>query len=198
MVTFYLIRHGDRVSRSEDTELSSVGLQQVAQTAQYLQDKSIDAIFASPLPRTQQTAQIIADVLQLPFTTDDRLQERIIFDATKGKTFEEFLMEWDKTMVDRMYQPLYGDSAWNAGERMKNVLNELPDNRTYLIVSHGGIIGDLLRNIFSDDTLIFKTDPTSLHSWVDICVCSITEVEKNGDTFELKRVNDTSHLVENV
>jgi broad specificity phosphatase PhoE len=196
MTTFYLLRHGTRVSRSEDTELSDVGIKQAERTAKYLENHTITAIYASPLKRVQQTAQIITTRLNLPITTDPRLQERMIYDGRKGDTFEEFLVEWDKTMGDRKYTPFYGDSAEVAGSRIKTLLDEISDNGTHLLVSHAGSIGDILRNLFPDEALPFRSDPDKSLQWVHISECSITEIQKEGDQYFLKRVNDVSHLLD--
>ncbi len=194
MTTFYLLRHGKRVSRNEDTELSELGIKQAKQVAKYLQKQNISSISASPLFRAQQTAKIIADKLHLPIKTEERLLERMVFDASKEKTFEEFLGEWNKTTADRTYQPLYGDSVNISGERMKSLLDEFDDDKTHLIVTHGGIIGDVLQNLFSDELLPFRSDPTSSLKWVEISECSITELQKKDGKYVLKRASDTSHL----
>jgi len=197
MTTFLLLRHGTRVSRSEDTSLSNVGIQQAIFTAHYLQNRNISYIYASPLKRTQQTASIIARHLKLPVITDNRLSERMIFDKTKGLTFEEFLKEWDKTMINRTYQPLYGDSSVQAGQRLKTVLDEISNDKVNLIVTHAGIIGDGIRTIFTDKRFSFLSDQATGAKWIQIAECSITEIIKEGSHFKIKRFNDTSHLKEN-
>jgi probable phosphoglycerate mutase/uncharacterized phosphatase len=194
MTTFYLLRHGSRVSRHEDTLLSESGLVQAELAAHYLQNQNIGAIFASPLPRTQQTAQIINNKLNLSITTDPRLTERMVYDPNQKNTFTEFLQKWDKTMADRTYQPQYGDSSGGAGERMKTFLDEITNHQVNVIVSHAGVIGDLLRNVFTDQMLPFQNDPVASLKWVPILECSITEIHKDGNRYSLKRVNDVSHL----
>ncbi|MBP7875729.1 histidine phosphatase family protein [Candidatus Woesebacteria bacterium] len=195
MSTIYLLRHGQRVSRDEDTLLSEIGVRQATLTAHYLQDKQIASIHASPLKRTQQTAQIINEKLQLPIINDERLLERMVFDAERDDTFDEFLKMWDATTSDRDFQPPYGDSARASGDRLKSVLDELADNSVHLIVSHGGVIGDFLRNLFSDEKLPFRSHPSSTLKWVEISECSVTEVQKQGGVYSLRRANDTSHLL---
>lgn len=196
MTTFFLVRHGTRVDRSEDTELSELGQKQAELTARYVAKQNITGIYASPMKRAQQTAQAIAEHIQLPVITDARLLERMIYDGRAGDTFEEFLDEWDKTMGDRNYQPTYGDTAFAAGERLKALLDELPENGKYVIVSHGGIIGDVLRNLFTDAPLKFQTDSAKSLQWVVIGECSISEITRENNTYTLIRANDTRHLTE--
>lgn len=192
MPTLYLIRHGTRINRSEETLLSPLGVKQAKQTAKYLLQKNIKNIYASPLPRTQQTANIIAQSLNLPVKLDDRLKERMIYDAKHGETFEEFLLEWDKTMGDRNYVPLYGNSAFETGRKFTQFLEEITEDS--VLISHGGAIGDLLRNLFGDAPLTFLNDKEKNLMWVQISECSITEIFKEGNNFTLKRMNDTTHL----
>lgn len=195
MSTFYLVRHGVRLNRLEDTELSDIGKKQTELTAEYLSDKGIYAIFASPLKRAQQTASIISQRLNLKVVSDNRLKERLIYGDILGISFEEFLKEWDKTSVDREYRPPVGDSARMSGYRIKSLIEEIDAvNKTFLIVTHGGIIGDFLRNMFPENMLPFQTNPSSSIRYVEILECPITIVEKNENEYLLKGVNNTGHL----
>lgn len=193
MSTFFLIRHGLRVSRNEDTLLSKAGITQAELTGQYLQSQDISQLFVSPVSRTLHTAEIINRYISVPLSPDIRLKERIEFEPGSGN-FEAFLSEWDKTMADRDYQPPYGDSARNSGERIKSMFDQFNDNKNYIFISHGGVIGDVVRNLFPENVLQFKNDPVKNLQWLEISECSITEIQKVENSYSLKRVNDTSHL----
>lgn len=72
MTTFYLIRHGEvhnpqgiYYGRMPRFGLSENGKKQMIQTADFLKDKDIAAVYASPLFRGQQSAAIIAAELNL-------------------------------------------------------------------------------------------------------------------------------------
>ena len=63
----YLVRHGatdltadDRFAGSSDVPLSDTGRRQVASLAERLRGEDLDAIYASPLQRTVETARILA------------------------------------------------------------------------------------------------------------------------------------------
>ncbi|PIY79316.1 MAG: hypothetical protein COY81_03270 [Candidatus Pacebacteria bacterium CG_4_10_14_0_8_um_filter_43_12] len=193
MSTLYLVRHGLRVSRDEDTVLSPVGIKQAELTGQYLKSKTIDHIFVSPMKRTLQTAEIINRHLKASQSSDIRLKERMEYEPRLG-TFETFLKEWDKTMVDRTYQPPYGDSALKAGNRITSLFEELNIDKNYLFISHGGVIGDVIRNLFPDTAVSLTTDPLKNLQWLNISECSITEIQKVTGLYSLKRVSDISHL----
>lgn len=196
MTTFYLIRHGLRESRDEGSSLSDVGKKQAEITAIHLKKNTIHALYASPMKRTQQTAKIIARHLKLHVNTDDRLKERLNWGDRKGETFDEFLKVWIQTERDRNYHPLHGDSSYSTGNRMKAVLDEIADKNidSVLIVSHGGAIGDFLRNVFPENMLKFTANPVTETKYLNILECSITIVQKDRNTYILKKFNDTSHL----
>lgn len=145
--------------------------------------------------RTKQTAEIIANELKLPISTDERLIERMEWE--EKQSLDAFLEEWDKTDKDRSYVPSFGESSNNKGIRMREVIDELskryPDGNI-LIVSHGGAIGDLLRNLFSEETIPYVKNPLSGAAYIDILECSVTIVEKHSDNFKLKKLADISHL----
>lgn len=194
MTTFYLVRHGKKESKNEFTSLSDIGIKQAELTAKYFKSLNISSIYASPLKRTQQTAEIISKEIKIPIVTDDKLRERMEWVPVE-ESFEDFLKEWDKTSIDRNYKPPIGDSSYKTGDRVKAVLEKIADsNSSILVVTHGGAIGDFLRNIFSDEQLSLKTRPLSSIKYVEISECSITEVQKINNEYALKRVNDVSHL----
>jgi len=70
-----------------------------------------------------------------------------------GQTFEKFLKEWEYSNTHRYFEPEAGVSSVKAGQNALNVILEVsasfPDSNT-VIVTHGGVICDLLRNLFSE------------------------------------------------
>jgi broad specificity phosphatase PhoE len=195
MSIIYLLRHGTRVNQQEDSLLSDMGKKQAELTAEFLKGKGIHEVYVSPLQRTRQTAAIINRKLQLKIMLDDRLKERLLYGDIPNISFEEFLKEWDKTSMDRKYRPLVGDSAVMSGNRIKSLLDDVADNdRKILVVTHGGIIGDFLRNMFPAQLLPLQTSLDGSIQYVQIEECSITVVQKHGADYFLKEVNSTNHL----
>ena len=78
-VLIYLVRHGETeanaagVTRPEDESIDDNGETQTKKAAQFLAGKGIKRIVSSPLPRAQQSAQIISQGTGVPVETDDRL-----------------------------------------------------------------------------------------------------------------------------
>jgi len=78
----YCVRHGESVHNAEgriqgqlDIPLSDFGRRQGLAIAEALAGYPIEAIYASPLLRAYQTAQIVERRLNLPIRIDPRLQE---------------------------------------------------------------------------------------------------------------------------
>lgn len=195
MTIFYLIRHGQKEAVPFDPPLTLVGIKQAEVTAEFLKDVQFEEVVASPKQRTKQTAEIIAKPHSIPVNTDERLVERLEWE--NGETFDEFITEWNKTDIDRSYLPKKGMTSKTNGERMKNLLDELANKHrkgNILIVSHGGTIGDLLRNLFTEKAIEHKTEPMSGARYIDILECGITTVRESDGKYELLRMGDISHL----
>lgn len=195
MMTFYFIRHGQKEAVPFDPPLTKIGVKQAEVTAEYLKTIPFKAIIASQKIRAKETAQIIAKQLNLPISTDDRLQERLEWE--NNVSFDEFIKEWNKTDIDRTYQPMKGNSSADNGKQMKEVIEDLANKHqegNVLIVTHGGSIGDLLRNLFTEKAITHKTEPISGARYIDILECSVTTIKKSGDKYELLKLGDISHL----
>ena len=77
---FYFFRHGQTNENAEgakegnrtDAYLTSDGVKQAEQLAEFLRDKKIDAFYSSPLPRAVRTAEIVAKYHQaVPIIIED-------------------------------------------------------------------------------------------------------------------------------
>jgi len=157
MLTFYFIRHGQKEAVPFDPPLTKIGVKQAELTAGYLKTIPFKAIVASQKTRVQQTTQIIAKQLKLSISVDERLQERLEWE--NDVSFEKFMEEWNKTDIDRTYQPKRGKSSSDNGKQMKEIIDEM--SNTYkegnvLVVTHGGSIGDLLRCLFTEEAITYK------------------------------------------
>jgi len=198
MNTLYLIRHGQKVGETGDPGLTELGKEQAEKTANFLKDKNISKIISSTYKRTKKTAVIINNTLKVEIKFDDRLRERMNWGSIPNQTLEEFLKEWEYSNLHREYKPKAGLSSLQSGKDAFNVVSEistsLPDSNI-AIITHGGVICDLLKNIFSDIELQkLKPDfPQMLDKL--ICECSITTLIKDNNKFSLKGIGITNHLV---
>lgn len=147
----YVMRHGEsnvNVERKikcklRDGDLTENGRLQAQQAADWLADKKIDRIYASPFDRAQQTAQVIGDHLGLDINTLDGLAEndcggfegRTDMDAWKawGRIFDRWLNgEWEARFPE-------GESYREAYDRFLGALMTAKPDENTLMVTHGGI-----------------------------------------------------------
>lgn len=196
---FFLIRHGDKVRIPGDPPLSDLGIEQAKKTGHHLKTIPITKIVASPIKRTQETANYISDILDLEFDTNELLRERANWGDDPDQSIEDFLEMWEKASQDRHWQPPVGDSSMNAGKRIQKIISELLDDENdenIALITHGGIIADFLRNILTDEELLKFTEDTAMTFDNSIKECSITIVEMNGDKqkIDLLKLADTNHL----
>ncbi|HLD92154.1 MAG TPA: histidine phosphatase family protein [Patescibacteria group bacterium] len=198
MNTFYLIRHGQKVGESGDPGLTELGKEQAEKTAEFLKDRKIIKIYSSTFARTKETAEIINKILKVAIVFDDRLRERMNWGSIPNQTLEEFLKEWEYSNFHREFKPKVGHSSLQSGKDALDVISEistsLPDSNV-AIITHGGVICDLLRNLFSDNELRkFISDfPEQLDKLIK--ECSITTLIKNNTGFTLKEIGAVNHLV---
>ncbi len=111
VTTLLLVRHGEtdwnrdhRWQGYTGPPLNNNGRQQARELAARL-DGDIDAIYASDSDRARETAEIVAETLELPVHADKRLRE-VNFGEWEGLTRDE---------IDRHYAGAF--SRWEACER---------------------------------------------------------------------------------
>ena len=202
-----LLRHGQtemsverRYSGRGDVPLTELGRAQAAAAAKRLAatdglvvDGEVVPIIASPLTRTMQTAQAVADALGGRVETHPGLIETD-FGEWEGLTFAE-AAERDpelhrRWLGDPSVPPPGGESFDTVHRRVRRARDELITRyggRTLVLVSHVTPIKALLRmGLDAGPSLLFR-----LH--LDLAALSIAEFYPDGNA-SVRLVNDTSHL----
>lgn len=195
MVTFYLVRHGQKEQDRIDPPLTQLGVRQAQRTAEHFAGRHFEQVLVSPQARTKHTAEIIIAAYDVPIIHDDRITERI--ERTDALGGDEFWEEWMKSDNDRDYIPSVGYSSRANGARFKALLDEVEDGtalKHVLVVTHGGTIGDVLRTLFGEDVIEHKYNPESGVRYVDILECSVTTITKNNGDYQLVGYGSTHHL----
>lgn len=206
LARFFLVRHGEtmwnrqlKYQGQSDIPLTDEGRAQARILSERLKDERIDAIYASDLERTVETAEIIAEphglkVLRAP------LMRELNFGLWEGMTYDEIMQKWAQEYRDWQADPYNktppeGESLSDLCERvsefLKEAANKHPDGRI-LVVSHAGPIRAILSvllNLRQDFFWKFKISNTS-----------VTIIEYDGqkelpesDAF-IVTVNNTYHL----
>jgi probable phosphoglycerate mutase len=148
----YLVRHGatamtaeDRFAGSTDVPLADEGRAQVGALAERLRCDTLDAVFASPMARTLETARIIAAPHGLVPRPDPALRE-MDYGRWEGRKREELesehAEEYDAWQEDPLtIAPQGGESGIQVLARALPVLRRIVQNhrrRSVLPVSHKG------------------------------------------------------------
>jgi len=161
----YLIRHGatpltaeDKFSGSENVHLSDEGRHQVEQLAERLKDDQIDAIYSSPLDRTLETANIIANPHSMTPITQDGLREisHGHWEGLQRKEVEEkYPDEYAAWEADPFtFAPKGGESGISVLARALPVIREVVVNHTdrnVLVVSHKATIRIIISSLLGFD-----------------------------------------------
>lgn len=114
-----LIRHGrtsankaGRIGALKDYVLDDVGQEQVRKMSQRMKEFPVSTIYASPVLRTKQTAQAIADEFDLNIDLRDDLKE-YFFGFAADLTMEEIKQE-NESVYNEMVQ--WMNAEWKPGK----------------------------------------------------------------------------------
>lgn len=153
---FILLRHGESIGNAEgriqglsDFRLTDNGREQARALANrwLAEGISFDRMMSSPLVRCRETAEIIAEAMNLPVEYDEIWMERD-YGKLSGLTHAAAVKSEGRPLYAFPYQPVgkNGESLWGLYLRGSRALNSLMslDPGRYLVVSHGGILNMLL------------------------------------------------------
>lgn len=194
MTWFYLIRHGshDWLSKGiagwqKGIHLNDLGRIEVDRLAAALERCSIKFLYSSPLDRTMETANILADRLHLqPVHASEELGE-VHYGDWDGLTFQqlESIPGWERYNTARsLHRISNGESAIELQQRIVNEilrLNELHRGRKIGIVSHG----DPLRAAI----LYFLGMPLDLIYRIEISPASVSLLKLENDFARIQYLN---------
>jgi probable phosphoglycerate mutase len=149
-----VVRHGQssgNVSRQLSSaapggDLTEAGRAQAAAAAAALVDRNVSRVFASPLLRAQQTAQILADAVGAgPVQVLDDVREFSLGDCEGSDTEDDWARVdgiFDAWLDGHLSQSLPGgESGIQVVTRVREALESIADQHrgeTVVVVSHGG------------------------------------------------------------
>src|SRR5712671_1333806 len=197
----FLVRHGatvltaeDRFAGATDVELSEEGREQVRRLATRLAGENIKAIFASPLGRTVETGQILAEPHGLEVQKRDGLREishgrwEQMTRKEVDQAFPEEAAAWEKDPYT--FAPLGGESGLAVTARALPALIELVRDHpgeNILVVSHKATIRLLLSSLLG-------FDPRRHRDNLDQKPAALNIVDfRDATRARLTLFNDTSH-----
>jgi probable phosphoglycerate mutase len=150
--TFVLVRHGvtEHTERKvfsgsggTDPELTDTGRDQAKRAGEWIRAVGgVDAVVASPLRRTQETAGVIASALGLDVEIESDFAE-VAFGDWEGYTFAEIMDQWpsdlQKWLDSTAISPPRGEAIDAVRERVlaaRDRLMEQHAGKTVVVVSH--------------------------------------------------------------
>jgi len=201
--TVLLVRHGESAPAHPDKpfpsrdghgdpRLDPVGVEEAELLADRLCHESISAIYVTPLRRTHETAAPLAARLGLTPVELADLREVFLGEWEEGEfrrraaqrdpIFEQiFLQErWDVIPGAEPHVE-FDERVWRGFHR---VVAAHPDERV-VVVSHGGVIGQLLHRVTGARRFAFAGADNA----------SISEVVADQERIILRRYNDVAHLL---
>jgi probable phosphoglycerate mutase len=202
MALFYFLRHGETAWNAEgrlcgrtDVPLSDVGRRQAQLLARRLKPIMVDALYASPLGRALETAQLIGAAIGREPVVDRRLAE-LNYGAWEGTTFEEIkptfpaiYRAWDADPGS--LAPPEGESGVQLVERVMPFMTDMAQRHpsgNVVVVCHKTVCRLLACHIMGVPLADYRRRVTMQNAALNI----FETVEGNWHVVAL---NDTSHLI---
>lgn len=179
------------VGRNLESHLTDLGREQVKQSGQMLSTIAIDKIYASPVIRTVETAEIVSNILNMPFEEDERLFE-IELGKLVGMYYEDLI-----NTHGNLFVKFYGDndndnslvdfeveSFGSVKKRISELLQEVVikhRNENVLLISH-------LDPIKAAISLILDIKPSLVYN-IHIPNASLNIFKSHDDTISMCCLN---------
>lgn len=190
ITTIGFVRHGvtawnkeGRAQGSTDVPLDEEGIQMAHRIAERLSGEQWDVIYTSPLMRAAKTAEIIADSIPtIRLLSDNRLRESG-GGLVEGMTVNERVKKWGHSWrnLDLGFEPQ--EEIISRGLEFIEELKGLHPDKRILVVSHGGFIGRLIKELVPHKDLSANLENTSI---------TIIKLQEDRNLCEL--FNCTKHL----
>lgn len=197
-----LVRHGESAAAREgepfplvdghgDPPLDPVGRDQAERVADRLEHEPITAIYVSTLRRTAETAAPLAARLGLEPRVEPDLRE-VYLGEWEGGTFRKHVAEGHPVA-----QRMHAEQRWDVipgaepadafAARVRGAIARIaaahPDE-TVAVVSHGGVIGQVLAEASASRAFAFSGSDNG----------GVSHVVVTDDRWVIRRYNDTAHL----
>lgn len=204
--TVWIARHGNRLDfvnpdwflsaeRPYDPPLSDDGVIQAMQLGKRLQSENIAHIFASPFLRTVQTANQVAEALDLPIKIEPGLSEwlnpgwmRSNPEKLSLEQLHELYPRLDLSHVPKGVPAQYPETGdvvlQRAGETAKRLADHYPED--ILLVGHGASVLGAAMGILA----------VTIEPEINASLCCLVKIVRYEEGWVMELNGDTSHLSE--
>jgi len=197
VTVFHLLRHGEPAifgrlnGRLPGVGLSEKGRAEAAMQAGRLAGEKIEVVYSSPMQRTRETAEILAERLGLSIRYREDVIE-IDYGEWTGLTFDQIRRDerWQMWSRSRGIAAIPGGESWRqVQERVVGALFDLqqahPDG-SVAIVSHGDVIKAAL--------LFALGMPPDFYSRIEIAFASLSTIRLDGAGIRVSGLNEWPRL----
>ncbi len=198
MTILHLLRHGEHgllgrvlAGRMPGVGMTERGRAEIAAVAERLAKEKVAAIYASPLQRTRESAEIVAERLGLPIAFRDDLIE-LDFGEWTGATFDSIRADprWQAWSKQRSLSNIPGGESMRAVQQraVEAVLgiNERHLGETVVLVSHGDVIRSVL--------LFALGMPLDLYNRIEVVQGSLSTVQIEPSGIRVIRISERPQL----
>lgn len=202
----YFVRHGQSegnaagVHQDASTPLSEEGIEQAHIVADRISNISIDTMLASPMTRTQQTAEIIAKQNDLNIVTVDHLREVKRPTEIEGKSVKDPEVKKIKQQIAKQVSNPdwhYSDEEnfFDKKKRARHIIDfiESLDAQSILAVTHGEMIRFFVFEMILGEAFTPIVYP-HIRRQVSTSNTGISVCEKYKEKWVLVSWNDHAHL----
>ena len=129
-----------------DPVLTEIGRTQARLAASRLEQHGIKRLISSPYRRTLETAEIIADILNLDISVEPLVRERCAFSCDQGSSPFELARRWPGVDFSALADTWWGDCIESVDginrrcQLFREKSAQLPDRHVVAVVSHWGFI----------------------------------------------------------
>jgi len=196
----FLVRHAEstwnrrkKIQGQKDPHLSSYGRKEAGLLAKRFKRLAFDAVYASPLKRAHETAEVIVGK-KTKITCEEDLKEIFLGDW-EGKTLSQIRKAYGEAFDRWAVRPTRiripgGEDFRQFVRRVKRTLRVIEkrhDDGNVLVVCHGGVISTYA-------TVVLNLPPDDV--WcLTVKNASLTIVEVSPEAHKLVTFNDISHLM---
>jgi len=198
MGVFHFLRHGEHgllgkvlAGRMPGVGMTERGRAEIASQAERLAREKIAAIYASPLQRTRETAEIVSARLSLSIEFRDDLLE-LDFGEWTGATFDAIRADprWQAWSTQRSLAAIPGGESMRAVQQRIVAamieLNERHLHETVVLVSHGDVIRCVL--------LFALGMPLDFYNRIEIGLASLNTIRIDQTGIRVLAVNELPRL----
>lgn len=202
MTNIYLIRHCEAMGNkmrlfqgSTNCDISDTGAKQLEFLGERFKNINLDAVYSSPLIRTQKTAHAVADNHNLPVIIRENLVE-LHGGVVEGRPFQEAFNSiegladtWNNHPQD--FAPQGGEAMRDAYVRIYDEilsLAQLNRQKTIAAATHGGVLRCLMCRVLYNDINRLKDVP-----WCENTAVTLLSID-DDNKISVNFFNDYSHV----